>query len=276
MVAGFDERRESSLRFECETETTQPFSRFEVLPQTRVPEAGIPPESRASPAASTIPRTSPKLGQAEASWQSKVAKPNPPVTQLPTTPYLDRPRPRKIGDDYVGGTLIATNITNHEQHAGALANPELERPQRCAACDCPRIHVHERRTRLLDGRGSARVEILIFRCANAACRVVWRVLPAFLARHLWRAWARVVEALDEARERCSTPSRTRQRWLRRLRERATMLVAVLAQLGPREPVAVARLGLDTTRREVIVGFGLARLDELAALVDRLVPGVRVM
>ena len=198
------------------------------------------------------------------------------MTQLPPTPYLDHRRPRKRGDDFVGGTLIAAEIVTYEQHAAALANPDLERPQRCAACDGPRVHVHERRMRLLDGRGSARVEILIFRCARASCRVVWRVLPAFLARHLWRAWTRIIEALDEARARSSTPKRTRQRWLRRLRERATMLVVVLAQLGPARPPAVATLGLDATRREVIVGFGLARLAGLAALVDRLAPGVRVM
>lgn len=209
----------------------------------------------------------------------KAKSPNPTlpvVTQLPPTPYLDHPRPRKIGDKHVGGTLIAADIVTHEQHAAALADPDLERPQQCAACDCPRVHVHERRTRLLDGLGSARVEILIFRCANRSCRVVWRVLPAFLARHLWRAWARVVEALDDARERSSTPKRTRQRWLRRLRERATMLVVVLASLGPARPPALTALDVEATRREVIRAFGLPRLAKLAAVVERLVPGVRVM
>jgi len=198
------------------------------------------------------------------------------VTQLPPTPYLDHPRPRKHGDRYVGGTLIAETITTHAQHTQALANPDLERPRRCPACDCPRVHVHDRRTRLLDGRGSACVEILIFRCAEPACRVIWRVLPAFLARHLWRAWARVVEALDAARTRTSTPSRTRRRWRRRLRERASMLIAVLGQLGPRRAPALARLGSESTRGELVVAFGLERLAELAALVDRLAPGVRVM
>jgi len=197
------------------------------------------------------------------------------MRQLPPTPYLDHRRPRKIGDKYVGGTLIAAHVVTHEQHAAALTNPSLERPEQCAACDFPRVHVHERRTRLLDGLGSATVDILIFRCAS--CRVTWRVLPAFLARHLWRVWARIVEALDEARERSSTPKRTRQRWLRRLRERATMLVVVLAQLGPARRPAVTTLGLDALRREVIVAYGgLASLVELAALVDHIAAGVRVM
>jgi len=174
----------------------------------------------------------------------------------------------------VGGTLIAETITTLDQHAAALSNPDLERPRRCAACESSRVHVHERRTRLLDGHGSARVEILIFRCAE--CRVVWRVLPAFLARHLWRVWARVTEALDAARGRCSTPKRTRQRWQWRLRERATMLVVVLAQLGPARSPALCALSHDATRRAVIGAFGLTRLAALAVLVDRLAPGVRVM
>jgi hypothetical protein len=197
------------------------------------------------------------------------------MRQLPPTPYLDHQRLRKNDDKYVGGTLIATEVVTREQHAAALANPDLERPWWCLACNCARIHVHDRRTRLLDGLGGARVDILIFRCAS--CRVVWRVLPVFLARHLWRAWERVAEALASARRRSSTPSRTRRRWLRRLREGATVMVALLASLGPRRPPALAALGFDATRHEVIVGYGgLDRLAELAALIDRLAPGVRVM
>lgn len=197
------------------------------------------------------------------------------MLQLPTTPYLDRPRPRKIGDKFKGGTVIAEDIVTLEEHAAALANPDLVRPRECAACQWPVLHVHDRRTRKLDGLGSESTEILIFRCAS--CRVVWRVLPALLARHLWRTWSAICKALDEARERRSTPERTCQRWRRRLRERATMLVVVLGQLGPERPPAIAQLGLDATRREVVEAFGgLARLTGLAALVDRLVPGVRVM
>jgi hypothetical protein len=216
-----------------------------------------------------------KVGKAEAGWQFKVAKPKPPVTQLPPTPYLDRPRPRKNGDKFVGGTVIADEIVTLDEHAAALANPDLIRPRQCAACQRSVLHVHERRTRKLDGLGSESIEILIFRCAG--CRVVWRVLPAFLARFLWRAWARVGEGLDTARERCSTPARTRRRHRGRVRGRATMLVTVLALLGPARPEPVARLDHEATRRSVIEAFGgLALLAKLAALVDHLVPGVRVM
>lgn len=197
------------------------------------------------------------------------------MTQLPPTPYLDRPRPRKIGDKFVGGTLIASEVVTLDDQAAALADPDLVRPSECAACLWSVLHVHERRTRKLDGFVSKSTEILIFRCAR--CRVVWRVLPAFLARHLWRAWDRIGEALDDARERCSTPDRTRRRWRMRLRERATMLVAVSGLLGPARSLPVAELGHDATRRSVIEAFGgLALLARLAALVDHLVPGVRVM
>lgn len=216
-----------------------------------------------------------KLGQAEAGWQTQFAKTESPVIQLPTTPYLDRPRPRKIGDKFKGGTLIATGIVTLDDHAAALANPDLVRPRECGACRSPLLHVHDRRTRKLDGLGSETLEILIFRCAR--CRVVWRVLPAFLARHLWRSWKAIADALNDARTRKSAPERTRQRWHRRLRERATMLVVVVGQLGPARTQAVAALALDVTRGDVVAAFGgLARLAKLATLVDHLVPGVRVM
>lgn len=198
------------------------------------------------------------------------------MRQLPPTPYLDHPRPRKNSDgEHVGGTLIATDIVTLEQQAAALAEPSRVCPPRCQACDWPVLHVHERRARRLDGRGSESVDILIFRCA--ACRVVWRVLPAILARHLWRTWDEVAKALDEACDRSTTPIRTRRRWHRRLRERATTLVVVLGQLGPARVRAVAELVIDAMRRDVIAAFGgVARLAELAGLVDHLVPGVRVM
>jgi hypothetical protein len=197
------------------------------------------------------------------------------VIQLPPTPYLDRPRPRKIGDNYRGGTVIATNIVTLEEHDAALANADLIRPRDCGACDSRVLHIHDRRARKLDGRGSESIEILIFRCAK--CRAVWRVLPVFLARHLWRTWKAIGDALDEARTRRSTPVRTRQRWLKRLRERATKLVVVLGQLGPARSEAIAQLGHDHMRRDVIAAFGgVALLAKLAALVDHHVPGVRVM
>jgi hypothetical protein len=38
------------------------------------------------------------------------------------------------------------------------------------------------------------LEVLQFRCAREACGATWRILPAFLARHLWHAW-NVVERI---------------------------------------------------------------------------------
>lgn len=159
-----------------------------------------------------------------------------------------------------------------DEHVAALANPDLARPHECAACRCPVLHVHDRRPRKLDGRGSATTEVLVFRCAR--CRVVWRVLPVWLARHLWRTWVAVGEALDEARSRSKLPERTRQRWQERLRELAAMLVVVLGQLGPARARAVVALELLASRGDVLEAFG--GLAGLAALVDHLMPGVRVM
>lgn len=171
--------------------------------------------------------------------------------------------------------MIAAHIVTLAQHEASLANPDLVRPHDCSACKWPILHVHERRSRKLDGLGSASTEILIFRCAR--CQVVWRVLPALLARHLWRTWAAIGDALDDAHSRNTTPKRTLLRWLQRLCELARMLIVVLGQWGPTCPRAVAELGLDATRRNVIEAFGgFGRLAGLAQLVDHLVPGVRVM
>lgn len=200
------------------------------------------------------------------------------MTQLPTTPYLDHPRPRKRDGKYKGGTLIAPQVVTFDHHHAALTNSDLVRPRQCAACEWMVLHVHGRRTRKLDGLGSQTTDILVFRCARPECRVTWRVLPAFLARHLWRTWDAVSDALGMDRTRSSsTPKRTRRRWVRRLCEQAATLVVVLGQLGPARPLAVAALGLDATRRDVVEAFGgLAKLAKLAVRVDHLVPGVRVM
>ena len=176
--------------------------------------------------------------------------------------------------------MIAEEITELHQQYRALADPDLVRPAGCPTCGVGRLHVHERRERKLRGhRGAATIPVLIFRCSHSGCRAVWRMLPAFLARHLWRAWSTVAETLTSATEaRSLVPSRTRARWRTRLRERAAVLVAVLGASGLGSVVerAVA-LGAGAVRREVIEAFGgLPALPALAALVHHLVRGVRVM
>lgn len=194
---------------------------------------------------------------------------------LPSTPCLDRPSSSR------GGTLIAIQIEDVEGQREALALPDRVRPgDGCPTCGTGHMHVHSRRERKLYGYvGVASIHVLVFRCARDECRALWRVLPKFLARHLWRAWSTVADAIEiKPGEPCPVPRRTRLRWKARLRERAAVLVAVLATSGNATLVLrAASLGAGALRREVLAAFGgPPELLMLAALVHRLVPGVRVM
>jgi hypothetical protein len=151
----------------------------------------------------------------------------------------------------------------------------MVRPKQCG-CGSWRLHVHDRKPRVLAGNGDkpSHVDVLIFRCA--ACKAVWRVLPRFLARCLWRAWWTVAGVIRG--ERSLVPKRTRQRWASRLRERASVLVAVLGASGRAEIIeSVETLGRTATRYNLLAALGgVARLGEIAGLVHDLQPGVRVM
>jgi hypothetical protein len=195
---------------------------------------------------------------------------------LPPTPCLDRPS----SSSTKGGTLYASEITDLDGQRRALAQPDLVRP-----CDgCPRcdgaLYVHERRERQLVGHPeAASIGVLIFRCARVGCRAVWRVLPAFLARHLWRAWSTVAEAVGpKTSSRSPVPGSTKRRWRSRLREVARALVLVLGSRGDdRLAQKASTLGSSALRHDVVDTFGgLGRLALLAVLIHRLEPGVRVM
>ena len=191
-------------------------------------------------------------------------------------PYLDRPRPRK----QKGGTVIARKVRTMEEHQEALVTPDRVRPGRCDRCRIGLMHVHERRSRVFAGEfeGAPETEILIFRCGRRReCGATWRVLPHFLARHLWRRWTLVgLVVADEPRHR--VPRRTQQRWRRRLRDTAAVLVALLGHAPrPEWRDAAARAGAEATRLDIIGACGgPGRLDELASVIDQLAPGVRVM
>lgn len=136
----------------------------------------------------------------------------------------------------------------------------------------------------------AMVVLLQFRCALDGCGATWRILPAFLARHLWHAW-KVVEQV--VRPVPTTPAvtagsrvaaRTRGRWLARLSSSSRVLVAVLAiSAGVVLEEIARRVGLTSTRGELVDAY-VARtappireqLSSLAALVHRLERGIRLM
>ena len=193
--------------------------------------------------------------------------------------------------------MIAESVVDLETHERLLGNGGY-RPPGCRRCGRP-MHIHEYRERLLLGDPRGSTGIAIFQCADRErCGAVTRVLPAFLARHLWRAWPTVEGAIAETRDTGDeaeaaaragpVPERTIRRWRTRLAASAAALVVVLGTAASTVPElhrVVQQVGLAGTRAELVEALvtraeprpkpGL-RLATTAAVIHRLVPGVRLM
>ena len=179
-----------------------------------------------------------------------------------------------------GGTLIDEQVLELSVHETMMKEPSAYRPAACR-CGSTRLHVHDRRERRLRGPGSAVVTVMVFLCAK--CFATWRVLPAFLARCLWRAWDVVESAVfDEGERQPSVPARTVRRWRARLAQSARTAHQALAASGDEKLRAVAQaVGLDATRAALVKAYAKATensslLMPLAALLHRLSPGLRLM
>ena len=185
-----------------------------------------------------------------------------------------------------GGTLVDSLVLTLAAHEERLKNPSSYLPKECK-CGCPRLRLHDLRTRILrgtliSGGGFAVVIILVFLCTG--CSATWRVLPAFLARHLWRTWETVATAVAGERKpgQAQVPKRTRQRWRARLGQAARTATQVLASSGDAALRAVAQqVGLEALRQELVTAFAAAFtggvvLLQLAELLHRLAPGIRLM
>jgi hypothetical protein len=185
-----------------------------------------------------------------------------------------------------GGTLVDGSVLTLAAHEARLKDPSSYLPKECR-CGCTRLHAHDRRTRTLRGTlaidgGFAVVFILVFLCAS--CSATWRVLPAFLARLLWRTWETVANTLAEEPppDQPKVPARTRQRWRARLGQAARTATQVLASSGDAALRAVAQqVGLEARRQELVTAFAAAFtggvvLLRLAELLHRLAPGIRLM
>jgi hypothetical protein len=144
------------------------------------------------------------------------------------------------------------------------------------------LHGHGLRLRALAGDELGVIEIRRYRCAG--CRAVWQVLPGFVARWLWRRWEVVDGALKRKRRhgRAAVPERTQRRWRSTLRRSARLVRHVLsATQRPDIDAVVRRVPLTGTRGDVLAAYrehakdGNA-LPELAALLHRLAPGLRMM
>jgi hypothetical protein len=200
----------------------------------------------------------------------------------PAPPCLDR----AYASSQKGGTVIVDDVTDLAEHAARLADPDGYRPLRCQKCRASQLHVHDYPSRKPRADPNL-VEIKIVRYRCYECEAVWRVLPRFMARHLWRTW-RVVEwsALDAPKPTNAppVPRSTVARWRARLSAAARVLVAVVATSGSTilEAVAAA-VGLEARREDVVFEHAAAtsakpmqRIADLAARIHGLSPGVRVM
>lgn len=221
-----------------------------------------------------------------------------------------------------GGTLIADDIWTLTKHRRLVRGVEggyreLLLQSGCPTCGEPKLHVHDYRERkALAVMLHVVVMVVRFICVNPKCRATWQVLPAFLARHLWYTWRAVEqETAAEVTETgpdpsacatapdpsaCATPpdltpaagtttqrvpsTRTRQRWLDRLRSSAAQLVRlVMSRAGKTKESVVQVLRCDGSRAELVESYagvmGIAsgrRYATVAALVHDLERGIRLM
>jgi hypothetical protein len=191
---------------------------------------------------------------------------------------------------YKGGTLIDEEVRDLDTHHRRVADPDGYRPAMCPRCAHAVLHVHsyrERRPRRELGL-PAEIRIVQYLCADEDCGAIWRVLPIFLARHLWWAWKTVERAVlpstRSSRVASSVPEQTRRRWRARLAASARILLALFAARGDDDVQRVAaNVSADATRAVLVQAFAGSshiadgeQLASVAALSHRLERGVRLM
>lgn len=194
--------------------------------------------------------------------------------ELPPPPAgcLERPYP----SSQKGGTLIAEDVCDADTHRRRLADPDGYRPESCLHCGWWRLHAHDFRDRHLRGDRQLRITVRRYRCS--ACRACWQILPRFVARWLWRSWPVVEQAVGMVWHALAmtVARQTLRRWQQRLGSQARSPVQALATSAePALEAMAAGLGLNATRRGLVRVCGDA-LAPLAALIHRVVPGLRLM
>jgi hypothetical protein len=190
---------------------------------------------------------------------------------------------------FKGGTLIAEDVHDLDAHLRRIRDPDGYRPDQCPRCGHDVLHLHsypERHPRGEPGMPPV-VQVVQYMCAADECSATWRILPMFLARHLWRAWKtveRVALPGDVPSAALPVPERTQYRWRSRLATAARVLIVLLAASGGfvLESVA-AQVGLDVSRAELVHAYAEqtdvprgARLAAVAAVTHRLERGIRLM
>lgn len=187
-----------------------------------------------------------------------------------------------------GGTLIAEDVTDLLTHERRLESGAY-RPPRCPPCGGP-MHIHDYRLRALRASPIGSATVVRFRCADREdCGAVFLVLPAFIARHLWRAWHTVEETMrvrDESDEKpaACVPARTVERWAARLATSGMAVIVALAA-SPLGATLAETVGLGGTRAEMLTGYAAVAvprplrghvMEALAGLVHRAAPGIRLV
>ena len=188
-----------------------------------------------------------------------------------------------------GGTIIAEEVTDHATHEKRICDPDGYRPPFCPRCGEGRLHVHDYRERVLRAESGKPVTRIV-RLLCVSCQAIWKILPRFIARHLWRTWDVVGHALMPGHKASSpsqpqhwpqVPPRTVRRWRARWLRPALVLVQILAASGQASWAALAtRLAPEATCADLVLAYAREHagqpLAALAALVYRLQPKVRLM
>lgn len=122
------------------------------------------------------------------------------------------------------------------------------------------------------------------------CEAIWQVLPAFIARHLWRTWRVVAHTLtpddgrpssEQSQHWPKVSSRTARRWRARWQRPAHALGQIFAASGEVAwAVLAGRLRPDATCADLVAAYAGGHagppVAAMAALIYRLQPKVRLM
>jgi hypothetical protein len=195
-----------------------------------------------------------------------------------------------------GGTIIAEDVTDRATHERRIYDPDGYRPAFCPNCGERTLHVHDYRERILRAEPEEPVARVV-RHECVGCTAIWQILPAFIARSLWRTW-RVVEhtltgagppppatpATRETRRWPPVPERTQRRWQARWLRPARWLAQILAASGEATWAALAAgLAPEARCADLVAAYAGTRatptgqrLASVAALVYRLQPRFRLM
>lgn len=190
-----------------------------------------------------------------------------------------------------GGTIVAEDVTELATHERRLCDPDGYRPAFCPNCRGTTLHVHDYRDRVLRAEpGEPMARVVRHECIG--CEAIWQILPAFIARHLWRTWSVVEHTLRGAGPPAATleqrwprvPERTRRRWRARWLRPAQFLGQILTACGDAAWAALAgALTPEGTCADLVAAYAVRRatpagqlFGAVAALVYRLQPKVRLM